>query len=185
VLDGGPALSPSTHELLAGIHAVGAEEVVVLPNSPDARPAAERAAGLAEKHVVVVPTRSPQAGLSAAVALTADRSAAANAASMAVVLAGLRTGSVGPAARADDDGRFAAGDAVGFVEEQLVAWGAAEPTLAAVLSRLAEGAELVTCIAGAGAPLGAERVAALHGGGAELELSDGGQPASWWLLSAE
>ena len=34
VLDGGPTLNPSTYELLAGIHGVPAEEVVVLPNSP-------------------------------------------------------------------------------------------------------------------------------------------------------
>jgi fatty acid kinase len=56
VLDGGPTLNPSTHELLAGIHSVPAEQVVVLPNSPNLRMAAERAAELAEKDVVVVPT---------------------------------------------------------------------------------------------------------------------------------
>src|SRR6478735_2106220 len=44
VLDGGPTLNPSTYELLAGIHDVPAEEVVVLPNSPNVRMAAERAA---------------------------------------------------------------------------------------------------------------------------------------------
>jgi len=38
--------------------------------------------------------------------------------------------------------------------------------------------------AGADAPLGPEAVAALADG-AELELSEGGQPAYWWLLSAE
>ena len=51
VLDGGPTLNPSTHELLAGIHAVPAEEVVVLPNSANVIMAAERAAELAEKAV--------------------------------------------------------------------------------------------------------------------------------------
>src|SRR5439155_950896 len=57
VLDGGPTLNPSTHELLAGIHAVPAEEVVVLPNSPNVIMAAERAAELSDKVVRVVPTR--------------------------------------------------------------------------------------------------------------------------------
>jgi uncharacterized protein len=185
VLDGGPTLNPSTHELLAGIHAVPAEQVVVLPNSANVRMAAERAAELAEKEVVVVPTRSQQAGLSAAVALAPDRGAAENAAAMEDVLAALRTGAVAPAARADAGGRFAVGDAVGFVEDEIVAWGAAEPTLEAVLSRLGEGAELVTVIAGAGAPIGGERVAALAPAGVELELSEGGQPGWWWLLSAE
>jgi uncharacterized protein len=185
VLDGGPTLNPSTHELLAGIHAVPAEQVVVLPNSPNVRMAAERAAELAEKDVVVVPTRSQQGGLSAALALAPERSAAENAAAMEDVLAALRTGAVAPAARADAGGRFAVGDAVGFVDEEIVAWGEAEPTLGAVLERLGDGAELVTVIAGAGAPLDEERIEALAPDGVELELSDGGQPGWWWLLSAE
>jgi fatty acid kinase len=185
VLDGGPTLNPSTHELLAGIHDVPAEQVVVLPNSPNVRMAAERAAELAEKDVVVVPTRSQQAGLSAAVALAPDRSAAENAAAMEDVLAALRTGGVAPAARADAAGRFAVGDAVGFVDEELFAWGEAEPTLGAVLAALGVDAELVTVIAGAGAPLDDARIEALAPDGVELELSDGGQPGWWWLLSAE
>ena len=75
-LEGGPTLNPSTYDLLAAIHAVPAEEVVVLPNSPNVIMAAERAAELSEKTVVVVPTRSPQAGLAVAVALDPDRRAA-------------------------------------------------------------------------------------------------------------
>ena len=71
-LPGGPTLNPSTYELLAGIHDVPAEEVVVLPNSPNVLMAAERAAELSEKRVFVVPTRSQQAGLAAAVALDPD-----------------------------------------------------------------------------------------------------------------
>jgi fatty acid kinase len=185
VLDGGATLNPSTHELLAGIHAVPAEQVVVLPNSANVRMAAERAADLAEKEVVVVPTRSQQAGLSAAVALAPERTAAENAAAMEDVLAALRTGGVAPAARADAGGRFAVGDAVGFVGEEIFAWGEAGPTLGAVLGALGDGAELVTVIAGAGAPLDGDRIAALAPDGVELELSDGGQPGWWWLLSAE
>jgi hypothetical protein len=101
------------------------------------------------------------------------------------VLAALRTGGVAPAARADAAGRFAVGDAVGFVDEQILAWGEAEPTLGAVLEALGADAELVTVIAGAGAPLDGARIEALAPDGVELELSDGGQPGWWWLLSAE
>jgi hypothetical protein len=72
VLDGGPTLNPSTYELLAGIHDVPAEQVVVLPNSPNVRMAAERAAELSEKAVSVVATRSMAAGLAAAYAPAAS-----------------------------------------------------------------------------------------------------------------
>jgi dihydroxyacetone kinase-like predicted kinase len=185
VLDGGATLNPSTYELLAGIHAVAAEEVVVLPNSPNVIMAAERAAELAEKTVTVVPSRSQQAGLTAAIALVADRGADENAAAMNDALVHLRLGSVAPAARADVHGRFAVGDAVGFVEDEVIAWGEPGATLAAVLRSLARDAELVTCISGDGAPLDEGAVRALAPDGAELELEVGGQPAYWWLLAAE
>jgi dihydroxyacetone kinase-like predicted kinase len=185
VLDGGHTLNPSTHELLAGIHEVHAEQVVVLPNSANVLMAAERAAELSDKEVHVVPARSQQAGLSALVALVPDRGAAANAAAMQGAIARLRTGAVAPAARDDRDGRFGVGDAVGFVDEEIVAWGRPEPTLRAVLQRLAADAELVTCIAGESAPFDGSEVAALAPAGVELELEQGGQPSFWWLLAAE
>jgi DAK2 domain fusion protein YloV len=185
VLDGGPTLNPSTMEILAGIHDVPAEEVVVLPNSPNVRMAAERAAELSDKVVRVVASRSQQAGLSAAFALSADRSADENAAAMEATLEAVRTGGVAPAARQDPDGRFAIGDAVGYVGEELVAWGEPGATLETVLGRLSVDAELVTCIEGQGAPLDGDAVAALAPAGVELELEDGGQPSWWWLLAAE
>jgi DAK2 domain fusion protein YloV len=185
VLDGGPTLNPSTYDLLAAIHAVPAEQVVVLPNSPNVVMAAERAAELSDKSVSVVPSRSQQAGLAAAVSLDPDREAVANAEAMLATLQRVRTGAVAPAARDDPQGRFSAGDAVGFVEEELVAWGPARDTLRGVLDQLAQDAELITCLRGAGAPLDDETVHALATGGVELELSDGGQPSYWWLLSAE
>ena len=185
VLDGGPTLNPSTYDLLAAIHAIGTEQVVVLPNSPNVLMAAERAAELSEKTVRVVPSRSQQAGLAAAVALDPSRSALENAAAMARMLGNVRTGAVAPAARDDLQGRFREGDAVGFVEEEIVAWGKPRDTLRGVLERLATSAELITCLRGADAPLDDDTVHALAAGEVEFELSVGGQPSYWWLLSAE
>ena len=85
-LDGGPKHNPSTYEVLAAIHAVPSEQVVVLPNSPNVVMAAERAAALADKVVRVVDSRAPQAGLAAAVSLDPQRSAQQNATAMAEVL---------------------------------------------------------------------------------------------------
>jgi fatty acid kinase len=185
VLDGGQTMNPSTYDLLAAVHAVPAEEVVVLPNSPNVLMAAERAAGLSDRIVAVVASRSPQAGLAAVVSLEPDRPAAANAAAMDATLRHVRTGAVAPAARDDAQGRFHAGDAVGFVQEQLIAWGPVEATLRDVLEHLAQDAELITCLRGAGAPLDDAAVHAMVNDGVELELSEGGQPSYWWLLSAE
>ncbi|WP_028061104.1 DAK2 domain-containing protein [Candidatus Solirubrobacter pratensis] len=185
VLDGGPTLNPSTYELLAGIHEVAAEQVVVLPNSPNVRMAAERAAELSEKAVRVIATRSMQAGLAAVVSLEPSRDAETNAAAMEETLQHVRTGGVTKAARDDTRGRFRRGDSVGFIDEELVAWGEPGETLGIVLGELGREAELLTVIEGDGAPLEGSAVAALAPRGAEIEFSRGGQPAWWWLVSAE
>ncbi len=185
VLDGGPTLNPSTYDLLAAIHAIDAEQVVVLANSPNVVLAAERAAELSDRAVEVVRSRSQQAGLAAAVSLDRTRTAAANAAAMAATLARVRTGAVAPAARDDARGRFRQGEAVGFVEEEIVAWGQPLQTLRGVLEQLADHAELITCLRGVDAPLDDETVQALAAGEVEFELSNGGQQSYWWLLSAE
>ena len=185
VLDGGPTLNPSTYDLLAAIHAVPAEQVVVLPNSANVVMAAERAAELSDKTVAVIASRSQQAGLAAAVSLDPDRAAEVNASAMLQTLDRVRSGAVAPAARDDAQGRFRAGEAVGFVEDELVAWGDPRQTLQDVLAQLSDNAELITCLRGADAPLDDQTVTGLVSGSAELELSDGGQPRYWWLLSAE
>ncbi|MDQ3676892.1 MAG: DAK2 domain-containing protein, partial [Actinomycetota bacterium] len=184
-LDGGPTLNPSTYELLAGIHEVRAEEVVVLPNSPNVVMAAQHAAELSEKTVRVSAARSQQAGLAAGLALDPNRSAVENVAAFDETLERLRTGAVARAARDDPDGRFATGEAVGFVDEQIVAWGEPQGTLRTVLESLSSDAELLTCIAGYGAPLNEDDVRALAPQAVEFEYEVGGQPSYWWLLAAE
>ncbi len=184
-IDGGPTLNPSTYDLLAAIHEVPAEEVVVLPNSANVIMAAEHAAELSDKQVLVAPATSQQAGLAAAVALAPDRTVEENARALMQALTHLRTGAVAQAARDDARGRFGRGEAVGFVADEVIAWGDPAETLQAVLTALADGAELISVLTGEDAPLEPEDVAELLGGGVELELRHGGQPAYWWLLAAE
>ena len=97
----------------------------------------------------------------------------------------VRTGGVTKAARDDAKGRFRRGDSVGFIDEELVAWGDPGETLEVVLGELGREAELLTVIEGAGAPLAGDAVAALAPESIEVEFERGGQPAWWWLLSAE
>ncbi len=190
-LDGGPTLNPSTYDLLAAIHEVPAEEVVVLPNSANVIMAAEHAARLSDKQVSVAPTTSQQAGLAAAVALAPDRSVEENAQALKEALARVRTGAVAPAARDDAQGRFSRGDAVGFVQDEVLAWGEPGETLRSIVQALAAGdgelgePELISVLAGEDAPLGLGEVEGMVNGGVELELRQGGQPAYWWLLAAE
>jgi DAK2 domain fusion protein YloV len=185
VVDGGETLNPSTYELLAGIHEVVAEEVLVLPNSSNVVMAAERAAELSEKPTRVVGSTSQQAGLLALVEVDPEAPAAENADRLDSALAEIRTGAVAPAARDDAQGRFRRGDAVGFVGEEVVAWGGAGSTLEATIERLGADAELVTVIGGRDAPIPLDELELHAPEGIELEIQDGGQPHYWWLLAAQ
>ena len=190
-VDGGPTLNPSTYDLLAGIHDAPTEEVVLLANSANVFMAAEHAARLSDKDVHVAPTTSQQAGLAAAVAFAPERSVEENAQAMSQAISRLRTGAVAPAARDDAHGRFKRGEAVGFVQDEVHAWGEPRETLEAVLHALASPAnghglpELISVLGGEGAPLALEEVEGMVNGGVELELRHGGQSAYWWLLAAE
>jgi hypothetical protein len=185
VVPGGETLNPSTMELLAGIHGVEAEEVLVLPSSSNVVMAAERACELSDKPARVVPATSQQASLLALVELDPEAGAAENAERLESALGALATGGVAPAARDDAQGRFRTGDAVGFVAGEIVAWGGAGSTLTATIQHLAEGAEIVTVIAGEGAPIALEEIDTHAPDGVEIEKHEGGQPSWWWLLAAQ
>jgi uncharacterized protein len=185
VVPGGETLNPSTFELLAGIHEVPAEEILVLPSSSNVIMAAERACELSEKPARVVPATSQQAGLLALVELDPEGSAEENAERFATALEEIVSGGVAPAARDDAQGRFRKGDAVGFAGEEIVAWGGAGSTLAATIERLAERAEIVTVLAGKDAPIPLEEIDAHVPDGVEIETHEGGQPSWWWLLAAQ
>jgi uncharacterized protein len=185
VVLGGETLNPSTYELLAGIHEVPAEEVLVLPSSSNVIMAAERACELSEKPARVVAATSQQAGLLALVELDPEATADENADRLASALDGIVAGGVAPAARDDAQGRFRTGDAVGFVGEEIVAWGGAGSTLATTLERLAKDAEIVTILAGKDAPIPLDEIDTHVPDGVEVEAHEGGQPSWWWLLAAQ
>jgi fatty acid kinase len=185
VVPGGETLNPSTYELLAGIHEVPADEVLVLPSSSNVIMAAERACELSEKPARVVAATSQQAALLALVELDPAAAAAENAERLAAALEGIVSGGVAPAARDDAQGRFRKGDAVGFAGGEIVAWGGAGSTLAATISALAAGAEIVTVLAGEDAPIPLDEIDTHVPEGVEVETHSGGQPSWWWLLAAQ
>jgi dihydroxyacetone kinase-like predicted kinase len=185
VVHGGETLNPSTYELLAGIHEVPAEEVVVLPSSPNVIMAAERACELSEKPARVVRATSQQASLLSLVEFDPDASVEENAERLEAALGDIAAGGVAPAARDDVQGRFRRGDAVGFADEEIVAWGGAGSTLAATIERLGADAEIVTVLAGEEAPIPLSEIVTHVPDGFEVETHEGGQPSWWWLLAAQ
>jgi dihydroxyacetone kinase-like predicted kinase len=133
----------------------------------------------------VVTATSQQASLLALVELDPEAALEENAERLGEAIAGVAIGGVAPAAREDAQGRFKKGDAVGFVDGEIVAWGGAGSTLDGTLQRLADGAEILTVIAGDGAPIPLEEIEVHVPDGVEVETHEGGQPSWWWLLAAQ
>ena len=186
VVPGGETLNPSTYELLAGIHEVPAEEVLVLPSSSNVIMAAERACELSEKPARVVAATSQQASAAGAGrARSRVRRRRRTPSGLPRRSGDRHRRRLRPAARDDAQGRFRKGDAVGFAGEEIVAWGGAGSTLAATIERLAEGAEIVTVLAGEEAPIPLEEIDTHVPDGVEIETHEGGQPSWWWLLAAQ
>jgi hypothetical protein len=185
VVPGGETLNPSTFDLLAGIHELPTDEVLVFPSSSNVIMAAERACELSEKPARVLPATSQQESLLALVEFDREAPAEENAERLGATLDGIVSGGVAPAARDDAQGRFRKGDAVGFAADEIVAWGGAGSTLAKTLERLAESAEIVTVLAGENAPIPLAELDTHVPDGVEIETHEGGQPGWWWLLAAQ
>jgi len=191
VIEGGQTMNPSTEEIVAAVDATPATEVIVLPNNSNVVLTAEQAAGLANKPMRVVPTRSVQAGLAAMIVYDAERPAAENEPAMARALEGVATGEVTVASRdvVLDGVEVHKGAWLGLADDMAVASGASFDDVAgAVAEHLLDGGrEILTLLTGADEqPLGAlvDELRRRHPG-LEIEVHPGGQPHYPLLLSAE
>jgi dihydroxyacetone kinase-like predicted kinase len=194
IVEGGQSANPSTGELLRIARLARAREVLVLPNNPNVRLAAEQAARMcSDKRIVVVPTRNAAEGLAAILALDPTRDAGGNAPAMTAAARAVQTFQVTEAVRdATIAGRkVKKGQTIVLdPDEGLIAAGGdrTKAVLSAVES-LRPGFELVTLYYGDGADLAeAEAVARRIGEavpGAEVEVVHGGQPHYRYLVAAE
>ncbi|MEU4428215.1 DAK2 domain-containing protein, partial [Actinoplanes sp. NPDC024001] len=188
--------NPSTAELLAAIHATGADCVVLLPNDANTHAVASsaaREAAAAGVQVSVVPTRSPVQALAALAVRDQQRAFADDVIAMAEAAGACRYGEVCTAQRdaLTVAGPCRAGDLLGLVDGEVHVIGV---DLAEVSHRLLDrmlggGGELVTLVLGADAP--AELETALRGHVhrswpfIELQCYAGGQPRYHLLAGVE
>ncbi len=197
VVEGGLGDNPSTAEVLAGILAVGAARVILLPNAAAVRAVAELAAEQAREQgieVAVVPTKSPLQGLAAVAVHDEDRRFEDDVIALAEAAAATRFAEVTLAVRESITyaGRCAAGDVLGLIDGEVVRIGSdvSEVAIDLVNRLIAAGGELVTVVSGAGA--GAAQAAAVlerHVRAAhplvDISMFSGGQPHFPLLIGVE
>jgi len=193
IVDGGQSMNPSAAQLLEAVDALGAEEVVLLPNNGNVVLTAEQAAGMSPRHIAVVPSTSIPAGLAAMVAYDAGGDAVGNARLMGEAIADVHSAEVTRAVRDSDlDGvEVRKGQAIGIVDGTLVASADdLETAFRGVLHAFADAdAEFITVLTALnGSGLSRERLAELAAEAvpdAEVRFHEGGQPLYPILASAE
>ena len=102
VVTGGQTMNPSTDDILQAVHSVAAKTVFVLPNNKNIIMAAEQAAQLADREVVVLPTRTIPQGITAMLTFDPEMDAKQNTINMNIAAQNVQTGSITFAARDSD-----------------------------------------------------------------------------------
>ena len=189
VIDGGQTANPSVGEILEAITAVNAEAVLVLPNNPNVRRAAENAAAESTKDVRVIATSSMPEGTVAAFEFDPASDIDANEMRMRSAIGSLAVGEITRASRdATVDGvAVREGAFLGMLDGKALA---ADDDLWIVLDALlgrfaADGRSLVQVLCGEDAPDAVELEERIEARGLEPEVRWGGQPHYPLLLSAD
>ncbi len=194
IVSGGQTMNPSTDDIAAAVEATPAETVFVLPNNKNIIMAAEQAAPLCTRSVIVLPTASIPQGISAMLAFDPDLSPDENALAMRDAYSKVRTGLVTFAARASQyDGKdIKAGDLLAlnngklsFLDRDLK-----HATAKLAKSLTDKSTNFLTLIYGEGVSdeYAAEICAAVKakvGDEIEISLVNGGQPVYYFIISAE
>ena len=193
IIEGGQTMNPSTEDILHAIEKTPAEIVFVLPNNKNIIMAAQAAAELATRRVLVVPTKTVPQGISAMLSFDASMEPEENEAAMTDCLSGVMTMQITYAARDSDFDGFDihAGDYLGLCDGALAGTTREITTLLASLAdKAAEaGKEFINIFYGADIQEpDAEAALELfrqHAPDAEVNLVSGGQPIYYYLISAE
>ena len=193
IIEGGQTRNPSTEDILHAIEKTPAEIVFVLPNNKNIIMAAQAAAELASREVVVIPTKTVPQGISAMLSFDAAMEPSENEAAMTGCLSGVMTMQITYAARDSDFDGFDihAGDYLGLCDGALAGTAREITTLLASLAdKAAEaGKEFINIFYGADIQEpDAEAALELfrqHAPDAEVNLVSGGQPIYYYLISAE
>jgi uncharacterized protein len=194
IVNGGQSANPSTGELLRVARLARAREVLLLPNNPNVRLAAEQAAKVCQdKRLVVVPTRNAAEGIAALLALDPTLDAAANAGPMTEAGRGIQSIQVTEAVRDATIGgkKVKRGQTIALdPDDGLVAVDSnRDKAVLKAVAAFKRGYELVTLYYGSDSTLSeAEEIARKIGAasaGAEVEVVHGGQPHYRYLISAE
>ncbi len=194
VVSGGQTMNPATADIVAAVQSVPAKTVFVLPNNKNIIMSSEQAKKIADRTIVVLPTRTIPQGITAMLNFDPDSSADQNAVNMMQAAECVSTGLVTFAARDSDfDGKkIKKGEILALENGKLAATGTDITKTAYRLARsmCKKDTSFITVISGCDvseedAARTAELVQAKCPSGIEVTHIVGGQPVYYYIISVE
>ena len=194
VVSGGQTMNPSTEDILAAIQSVPAQTVLVMPNNKNIIMASEQAQKLADRKVIVLPTRTVPQGMTAMLNFDPEAKPDENAVNMMAAADRVSTGLVTYAARDSEfDGKpIRKGEIMALENGKIVATGTdiVKVTYRLARSMRKKDTQFITVISGCDvsdeeAEHTTELVRAKCGGNIEVSHISGGQPVYYYMISVE
>jgi uncharacterized protein len=193
IVGGGQTMNPSTEDLLAAIARLPQQDVIVLPNNSNVVMAARQAAGLSDKHVEVLPTRTAPQGLAALLSFSYQAGVADNLRAMTAAMQQIQTAEVTTAVRDAliDQVAVRAGQTIGLLDGDIITAGdRRDIVIDELLDRMGlDQREIVTIYYGSATSAGDADALSKHiqerYSDLAVEVQAGGQPLYEYIISAE
>ena len=194
VVSGGQTMNPATEDILAVVQSVPAKTVFVLPNNKNIIMAAEQAQKLADRKVVVLPTRTVPQGMTAMLNFDPSLSADENAVNMMSAAEHVDTGLITYAARDSEyDGKLIKkGEIMALLNGKIISTGTdlTKMTYRLARSMKKKDTQFITVISGCDvsdedAEKTTDLVRTKCGGNIEVSHISGGQPVYYYMISVE
>lgn len=194
IVSGGQTMNPSTEDILAAVQATPAKNVFVLPNNKNIVMAAQQAAEIADRNVIVIPSRTVPQGISAMLAYDPDSDVAANTEAMNEALSSVATGQVTFAARDSDfDGhKIKEGELLAMKEGKMIYTGKDMDVICGRLAKELVNKDTSMVTVYYGEDISAEQAEEIRKviesklpSSIEVAAVYGGQPVYYFIISAE
>ena len=194
IISGGQTMNPSTEDIMKEIDKTPAEVVYVLPNNKNIIMAAEQAKKIADRAIVVLPTRTIPQGITAMLNFDPDGTVDANTINMMQAAEKVSTGLITFAARNSDfDGKkIKQGEILALENGKLVSTGTdiTKTTYRLVRSMCKKDTSFVTVISGCDvdqedAEHTTEMIRSKISSDIEVSHLNGGQPVYYYIISVE
>jgi hypothetical protein len=141
IVEGGQTMNPSVQELVAAFENLPTDKVIILPNNKNIILAAQNAAKVSVKHIVIIPTRNAPQGFAAMLRLNPEGSLEENEESMKEAIQEVHTGDITISTRSVEiDGvQVEKGEVIALYDGQLVS---SAPSIEGAIDELLEKANM-------------------------------------------